>query len=168
MSCAKTAATANLAPLTIKCKYQGRSQLDCSRINYSSACIGREGGSMYRTTCTLWLMYTLFSFTSAIQTNAFDGSYGPARAPPSHIGIRFWTQSSPPQTPPPTPPPHLTVVRGSFNLQGRGQHSNNNLKRGNKKRHCVFSLERLSFSSSDQWRGALGSVRSQYAAPVER
>lgn len=164
MSCAKIAATANLAPLTIKCKYQGRSQLDCSRINYSSVRIQRERGCMYRTTCTLWLMYTLFSFTSAIQTNAFDGSYGPARAPPPISELDFGHKAAHHRRAPPPTPPHLTVVCGSFNLQGRGQHSNNFFY----KLCCVFSLKRLSFSSSDQSRGALGSVRSQYAAPVER
>lgn len=37
-----TAVRAHPVPLMIKCKYQGRSQLDCGKINYSYACIHRE------------------------------------------------------------------------------------------------------------------------------
>lgn len=60
---------------------------------------------MYRTTCTLWLMYTLFSFTSAIQTNAFDGSYGPARAPPPPIlELDFGHKAAHHRRAPPPPP----------------------------------------------------------------
>lgn len=71
---------------------------------------------MYRTTCTLWLMYTLSSFTNKIRTNATHLMDHMDKQPPL-LELDFEQKASHHRQ----PPPHLTVVRSSFNIQGHGQ-----------------------------------------------